>query len=261
MTTSLEILRDASAEEARRFFADVEPEALVEAMRATDDDLLLELLTRDEVRPAAVTGIAQRLDEYAVPARLAEVKGLVRLDLHGDGTSAESRVLQLADGTLRLHEPDAAPGPADVTITTSVLRFVRLVSGERNAGLEYLGGTLDIDGDEMLALAVGGLFRVPGTDVALDPTALDPVDVATVLAGASTEHLRKVVSGAFRPIVLGEIFRQLPDHVNPRRAAKVRVTIAFRLTAGRRGSRPLRRDGGPRRHDGGRGRAGRRLRP
>lgn len=231
MTTSLEALRDASAEEARRFFADADPEALVEAVRATDDGLLLELLGRDEVRPAAVTGIVQRLDEYAVPARLAEVKGLVRFDLHGEGTATESRVLELAAGTMRLLEPDTAPRPADVTITTSVLRFVRLVSGERNAGLEYLGGTLDIDGDELLALAVGGLFRVPGTDaVALDPTALDPVDVATVLEGASTEHLRKVVSGAFRPIVLGEIFRQLPDYVNPRRAAKVRLTIAFRLT-------------------------------
>lgn len=230
MGTSLEILRGASTEEARRFFADADPEALVGAVRATDDDLLLELLGPDEVRPVAVTGIAERLDEYALRERLADVKGLVRFDLSRRGAVLESRVLEFGAGTLRVLDPND-DRPADVTITTSLLRFVRLVSGERNAGLEFLGGHLDIDGDEMLAFAVGGLFRVPGTDaVALDPTALDPVDVATVLGDASTDHLRKVMAGEIRQIVLGEVFRRLPEYVNPRRAAKVQLTVAFRLT-------------------------------
>ena len=60
-------------------------------------------------------------------------------------------------------------------LRTSLLRFVRIVSGESNAGLEYLSGKLDIDGDALLALAVGGIFRVPGTDeVAVDPTDARP---------------------------------------------------------------------------------------
>jgi putative sterol carrier protein len=231
MATSLDVLRTASAEEARQFFADADPEQLVDAVRAADDDLLLELLGRDEVRPAAVTGIVRRLDEYAVAERLADVKGLVRFDLCRRDTLLESRVLEFGAGTLRVLDCDAGSAQADVTITTSLLRFVRLVSGERNAGLEFLGGHLDIDGDEMLAFAVGALFRVPGTNaVALDPTALDPVDVATVLGDASTDHLRKVMGGEIRQVVLGEVFRRLPEYVNPRRAAKVRLTIAFRLT-------------------------------
>lgn len=231
MAGSLEDLRTASEQEAERFFTTVDPDRLVAAVRDAGDDLLLELVGREEVRPAAVTGIVRRLDEYAVPERLAEVKGLVRFDLRRRDEVLESRLLEFGGGTLRVLDPTEAPRPADVTITTSLLRFVRLVSGERNAGLEFLGGTLDIDGDELLALAVGGLFKVPGTDtVALDPTELDPVDVATVLRDAPTDHLRKVVTGDFRPIVLGEIFRRLPDYVNQRRAAKVRLRIAFRLT-------------------------------
>jgi len=231
MATSLEVLRTADAEGARRFFAAVDPERLVEAVRATDDALLLELIGRDEVRPEAVTGLTRRLDEYAVPEMLADVKGRVRFDLCRRDALLESRVLEFGAGTLRVLDGDEASRQADVTITTSLLRFVRLVSGERNAGLEFLGGHLDIDGDEMLAFAVGALFRVPGTDaVALDPAALDPVEVATVLGDAPTDHLRKVMAGEIRQVVLGEVFRRLPDYVNPRRAAKVELTIAFRLT-------------------------------
>lgn len=238
MAATLDVLRTATAEEAQGFFADADPEQLVEAVRGTGDAELLELIGRDEVRGAAVTGILARLDEYAVAERLDEVKGLVRLDLHGGELGSrrreapvESRVLELDAGTLRILEVTDAPREPDVTIATSMLRFVRLVSGERNAGLEFLGGTLDIDGDELLALAVGGLFRVPGSDeVALDPTALDPVDVARVLQDAPTDHLRKVMAGDFRPVVLGEIFRRLPELVNPRRAAKVRLVVGLRLT-------------------------------
>ena len=102
-------------------------------------------------------------------------------------------------GDLKLVPDPAEHDPVDVVLRTSILRLVRLVSGERNAGLEYLSGKLDIDGDADLALAVGGLFRVPGTgDVAVDPTALDPVDVATALKGAKTDHLRKVMASGFR---------------------------------------------------------------
>ncbi len=34
----------------------------------------------------------------------------------------------------------------------------------------------------------------------------------------------------FREVVLGEIFGRLPEFVNPRKAARVRLTIGFRLT-------------------------------
>lgn len=239
-TTALESLRSMSGGEAADFFAGADPEELVALVRTTSDETLLDLIGRDEIRPAAVAGILARLDEYAIPERLAEVSGVVRFDLQRRGRVIESQVLEFHRGSLRAVEPAGAPAP-DVVITTSLLRFVRLVSGERNAGLEFLAGTLDIDGDELLALAVGSLFRIPGTDeVALDPTALDPVDVAGVLRDADTAHLRRVMAGEFRAIVLDEIFRRLPDFVNPRRAAKVQLVVALRLTG-----RP---DGGVDRH-------------
>ena len=230
MGPTLDHLRGASAREAGAFFLDADPVEVVEAVRATSDDDLIELIGREDIRPLAVAAIVSRLHEYAVPERLAEIKGLVRFDLERRDVLLERHGLSFDRGALT-HLPHLAEGePVDVVLRTSVLRFIRLVSGERNAGLEYLAGKIDIDGDAELALAVGGLFRVPGTDaVAVDPQMLDPVDVATALKGVRTDHLRKVMASGFRPIVLDEIFRRLPSFVNERKARQLDITVGFRL--------------------------------
>jgi putative sterol carrier protein len=190
----------------------------------------LELIGRDDIRTVAVSGIHERLHEFAIPERLGDLEGVVRFDLERRGTLLERHALVFDRGSMRLLRDVDESHPTDVVLRTSLLRFVRLVSGERNAGLEYLSGKLDIDGDALLALAVGGIFRVPGTgQVAMDPTTLDPVDVATALRDVRPDHLRKVMASGFRPIVLGEIFRRLPDFVNQGKAAKVELTIGFRL--------------------------------
>ena len=221
-------LLDLTAPEAPAFFADTDAEELVAAVRSAGDEELLRLIRDEEVRSAAVAGIIARLHEYAVPERLAAARGVVRLDLRRGSTLLERHALRFADGEIS-HDDDPE-GPADVVLTTSVLRFVRLVSGQLNAGLDYLAGKLDIDGDTDLALAVGGLFRVPGTDrVAVDPTLLDPVEVAVALGEAPAAHLRKVMASGFRPVVLGEIFRRLPDFVDEKKASRTRLTVGFRL--------------------------------
>jgi putative sterol carrier protein len=231
VSADLSVLHAADAEEAARFFAAVDPEALVRAVAAASDADLLDLIALDEVRPAAVEGILARLHEFSIPERLARLEGVVRFDLEHRGRLLEQHALSFDSGSMAfVSDPEATP-PADVVLRTSVLRFVRLVSGERNAGLEYLAGHLDIEGDAHLALGVGSLFRVPGTGtVAVDPTALDPVDVATALGQVKAPHLKKVMRSGFRGVVLGEIFRRLPEFVDPARAAKLDLTVGFRLT-------------------------------
>ncbi|MCR6031164.1 hypothetical protein GGQ22_06875 [Nocardioides sp. zg-579] len=231
--TLLEPLRTADRATADRFFADAPAEALVAAVTASDDDLLLELIGREEVRAAAVPGILRRLEEYADADRLAGVSGTVRFDLRRGSRLLESHAIRLDRGAVDLVADRDAAEAADVVLTTSLLRFVRLVSGERNAGLEYLGGGLDVEGDALLALAVGGIFRVPGhAEAAVDPTALDPDEVARAVGEASTDHLRRVMAGGFRPVVLEEVFRRLPSFVDERRAANLDLVVGFRLGGG-----------------------------
>ena len=124
----------------------------------------------------------------------------------------------------------ADDAPPDVTIGAHTVDFVRMATGQRNAALLYLADELAIDGDEMLALAVGSVFRVPGSDApAVDPSALDPVDVATAVARTSKQHMREVMARGFRPIVLGEVFRRFPEFLVPAKADKVTLSVGFRI--------------------------------
>lgn len=226
----LSFLAGATHEEAAEFFHGVDAEELVARLTQVSDKELLELIGREEVRTAAVAGILSRLDEYADPERLAAVTGRVRFDLERRGKLLERHSVVFTGGGLEVPEPDDG-GTADVVLHTSLQRFVRLVSGQNNAALEYLSGKLDIEGDAGLALAVGGIFRVPGhPEVAVDPTTLDPDEVAVAVSQASADHLKSVMRSDFRPIVLSEIFRRLPSFVDARRAEKTRLTLGFRLT-------------------------------
>ena len=118
----------------------------------------------------------------------------------------------------------------DVTIAAGIVDFVRLVTGQSNAALLYLGGHLSIDGDALLALAVGTVFTVPGSgQSAVDPSALDPVDVATAVATTSAKHMRAVMEGGFRPIVLEEVFRRFPDFIDAEKAGELRLSVGFRI--------------------------------
>jgi len=228
--TGLAPLRHADPAGARAYLTTIPAEDLVAAIVATSDDDLVTLVGRDEIRPVAVEVILARLHEYAVPERLAPLHGVVRFDLQSRDRLLERHGLELRGGEIVTRPHLDAGEPVDVVLTTDVLRFLRLVSGERSAVLEYLAGALDIEGDSELAMGVGGVFRVPGTDrVAMDPTRLDPVDVATALRTVSLRHLRRVMASGFRPVVLGEISRRLPEFVNPRRARGVDLTVAFRL--------------------------------
>ena len=110
-----------------------------------------------------------------------------------------------------------------MTIETGVLDFVRLVSGGRNAALLLLGDRLRVRGDEALALAVGGVFQVPGKPgVAVDPAEVDPDQVAVVLRHVKDAHLERVMGGGFRAVVLEQIFARFPEFLDERKAAAER---------------------------------------
>lgn len=229
MTTEPDGLRATDPAALARFLAETDPQAVVAAIHALADDELTKLLAPDEVRTVALRGLLARLHEYAIEERVAGIRGDVRIELVRRGKVLEAETIRLAAGTVALLD-DPSP-TAGVVLRSDPVRFVRIVSGERNAGLEYLRGGLDIEGDADLALAVGGIFRVPGrSGVAVDPRDLDPVEVATALGEVRGDHLRKVMRSGFRDVVLGEIFRRLPDFVDPVRAAATDLTVGFRLT-------------------------------
>jgi len=205
------------------------PTRVVGALAEATDADLAALVAEPDVRRAVVCGLLDRLHEYALPGPLADLDGVLGLHLAHPGGTTRHR-LAAHGGRLRHEVEDTVAGEVDVVLATDVALFLRLVAGARNAGLEYLAGRVDIVGDAALALAFGGIFRVPGTDdVAVDPTTLDPAEVSAALAAVTPGHLRSVMSSGFRPVVLDEIFRRLPEHLDDHKASRARLCVGFRL--------------------------------
>jgi len=215
-----------SAPEMHDYFRTSDVLEITDVIRSASDDELRRLIDVDEFRAEGVVAILDRFAEFADAERLADIKGLVCFELARSPKDLDRHTVRFDSGTV-LVEPEARP---DVTIGADIVDFVRLVTGESNAALLYLGGQLDIEGDDLLALAVGSVFTVPGSDrAAVDPSALDPVDVATAVASTSVKHMRSVMEGGFRPIVLEEVFRRFPDFIDTGKAADLRLSVGFRM--------------------------------
>ena len=230
MSEVIERFAAMSPAEVADYFCSSEVLVITEMIREASDEDLRRLIDLDHFREAAVDAILDRFTEFSDQRRLAEVEGVVRFELARPKKKDECHTARFARGVVTL-EPDAAP---DVTIAADILDFVRLVTGEANAALLYLGGRLGVQGREMLALDVGTVFIVPGSDhAAVDPTALDPVDVATAVATTSSKHMRTVMEGGFRPIVLEEVFRRFPDFIDTGKARTMHLDVGFRI-GGRR---------------------------
>lgn len=211
----------------RAFFEDHDAVEITRLIHDCPDPELVRLVSDDDVRAEAVLAILRRFPEFADPDRLAGITGAVCFDLVRDTGANERHTVRFDAGAVSLLPEDA---PADVTIGAHTVDFVRLVTGQHNAALLYLSAELTIVGDEMLALAVGTVFRMPGSDApAVDPSALDPIDVATAVARTSKEHLREVMANGFRPIVLGEVFRRFPEFVVAAKVEEATLSVGFRI--------------------------------
>jgi putative sterol carrier protein len=226
VTIEIEHLATMSASEVGEFFRTSDVLEITTVIRDASDEQLSRLIEIDHFRVEGVGAILDRFAEFADPGRLSEIDGVVRFDLARGKKYAERHTARFASGSVTL-EPDAEP---DVTITADLVDFVRLVTGQSNAALLYLGARLGIDGHAMLALAVGSVFTIPGSGLAaVDPTVLDPVDVATAVAATSGKHMRSVMEGEFRPIVLEEVFRRFPEFIDTGKAADLELIVGFRI--------------------------------
>ena len=134
---------------------------ITDVIRSASDDELRALVDLDALPcrgsrrdPRPLRGVRR-----PAAARRDHGRGALRPRPVAQGRGAPHRPLRLA-ATVTL-DTEAEP---DVTIAADIVDFVRLVTGESNAALLYLGGALAIEGDEMLALAVGSVFTVPGSD-------------------------------------------------------------------------------------------------
>jgi putative sterol carrier protein len=227
VSSALELV-ELSAAEVESFFADEEPERVVSLVAQLDDEQVQTLVSAQHVRESAVRLILGRLGEFALPEPLSRVDGLVEFVVDVPKGEAERHMLRFDGAGVEVvpldgHEPD-------VRVSLGATDFVRLVSGVCNAAILLLGGRLQVEGDEEMALRVGGVFQVPGQPgVAVDPSEVDPEEASRAIKGVKAAHLDKVMTGGFREVVLEQVFTRMPDFLDAEKAAKHTLCVGFRV--------------------------------
>lgn len=223
-------LLDLPPDQAQAWFEQEAPERVVGLVDAATDKELGRLVAVDHLRRSAVREILGRLDEFAVDDRLSGVRGVVEFRVTPPRGPDDVAVLAFDGVGVRLEE-EATSAVPDVSVSLGAVDFLRLVTGGANAAILLLGARLEVQGQTSLALAVGGVFQVPGRPgVAVDPDEVDPEEVAVVLKGVKDAHLRSVMQGGFRDVVLGQVFRRLPDFLVEEKARDADLSVGFKVT-------------------------------
>jgi putative sterol carrier protein len=226
-TVRLGALVHASPADVAGFMGDAAPRPLLEAVRAATDDELHALAPDAEHALALVEALVSRIDDLAVPAQLSGLDATVRWELP-QPAGAGTTVRISAAGTA------VTDADADVVVRGTTTQLLRLVAGQLDVAVAFLGGSIAIEGPSATALALASLFSADGsapvTGTPVDALDIDPLDIGRVLHGVPADHLRWVMASDFRPVVLEEIFARMPTYVNGRKAAGVQITVGFRLT-------------------------------
>ena len=228
-----------SADEVEGFFRTSDVLEITEVIRSASDDELRALIDLDHFRAEGVVAILDRFAEFADAGPAPGDHRVVRFELAAveEGRRAAHRPLRRRHVTL---EEDAE---FDVTIAADIVDFVRLVTASptRRCSTSAPARPSRVTRCSPWRSAASSPYRGQ-RPAAVDPTALDPVDVATAVATTSGEHMRAVMEGGFRPIVLAEVFRRFPTSSMPSKAGDLELSVGFRI-GGRRGwrGRPLRR--------------------
>jgi putative sterol carrier protein len=226
--TSVTELAELTPEQALAWFRTEDPERVVALVDAASDRELERLVAVDRLRRAAQHEVLSRLGEFAVAERLATLHGRVAFEVDQPKGGPERSVLEFDGSGVRLLE-EPSDG-ADVVVRLGAVDFLRLVTGGANAAALLLGARLVVEGDVGMALRVGGVFQVPGRPgVAVDPDEVDPDEIAAVLKGVKESHLREVMQGGFREVVLGQVFRRFPDFLDQGRAADADLSVGFKI--------------------------------
>ncbi|MDR6176328.1 hypothetical protein QE364_002185 [Nocardioides zeae] len=210
---------------------------------ATTSDAALATWASGPTGPQLLVRLTELLVEGS-RGRAVDADVLVTFALHRRGQVVDRVRLLLEAGS-----PGGGAAPYDgaralradvrsVVVRCTPLTFARLVTGQCSAPLELLADRLGVEGDAATVLDAGRVLRCPANGTALVyPAGLEPRAVASALRGVSTAHLRSVMRGPFRDVVLGEVARRLPEHVRPE-AARRRVTAVLRVTGPSRDDAP-----------------------
>lgn len=109
---------------------------------------------------AALDRIFQGFEERFVPERAQGVTADVQWIVVDDGQEHPYR-LRIADGTCTA-ERGRVEGEPRVTLTTDIVSFAKLVTGNAQGPTLFMAGKLKLQGDMMFSMQLNNYFERPG---------------------------------------------------------------------------------------------------
>jgi putative sterol carrier protein len=220
MPESLSLLADA--------LTTADPTELARAVGDSPDEVLREVMEGD-LRSVALDEVFRRMPEFLNRDHTHAVDAALEFRIT-NGRRPDRYLVVLRGGECRAgRDLDVEPR---VSFELDGVDFLKLVTGNANTPVMFVTGRLLISGDQLFAMEVADFFRVPsaGGDGAIDPGAVDPVEMARAVAQTSDSDLRAGLRSAFRATVLDEIFRRFPDYLSAERTRGVDAAVEFKLT-------------------------------
>jgi putative sterol carrier protein len=226
-----DVVTGRSAEELREFFSTVSAVEAVDLLAGAARAELVAIAKDDRAWTACVDTLIHRFGEFALPEQLAKVNGVVAMHIVEGKVRREHALAFDGVGVAVIEVGSRKP---DLQFEIGAVDFLHLIAGVANAAYLVLGGQLRLEGDALLALAIGGVFQVPGQPgVAVDPTQIDPEEIARVLNGVKHEYLERVMNSALREVVMEQIRMRIPERLDVSKAGDQRLAVGFNLDGGR----------------------------
>lgn len=140
-------------------FDNISPVDFAKLVKDTPDAKLKEILAGD-LRKPILDGIFTRMPESFRPDRAASVDAVIHWVIDGGPTGPETYEVRIADGTCETSTAPTTDNPK-LVVTVAPADFVKVVSGNGNPVMMFMGGKLKAKGDLGLAANIQHIFDVP----------------------------------------------------------------------------------------------------
>ncbi|SRR6266536_263168 len=137
----------------------MDPQEFAQLVKKTPDDELKQIM-QSERRGPVLDEIFSRMAGLFRPEKAGGTNAVIhwRVGDRPDG-GVDTYELVIADGTCTLSpKPEREP---KVALTLGVVDFLKVVSGNANPMMLFMGGKLKAQGDLGLAANIGNLFNIP----------------------------------------------------------------------------------------------------
>ncbi|MGH2723713.1 MAG: SCP2 sterol-binding domain-containing protein [Actinomycetota bacterium] len=135
------------------------PEQFAEMVSGASDEEILQGI-HGAGTEAALDRIFQGFEERFVPERAQGVTADVQWVVVDEGQEHPYR-LRIADGRCTA-ERGRVEGEPKVTLTTDIVSFAKLVTGNAQGPALFMGGKLKMQGDMMFSMQLNNYFERPG---------------------------------------------------------------------------------------------------